>query len=171
MEVSAHLKKRAKGYNVTWQYLVMADLMAIGYTDADAYAIAFAENTALALQRNVTIRNGIVKSDKFQELLMTRKRAVSSMKGKTINENGDIELIGAEETAREILKIAQTMPESSKERGEMFVRYADLIRKNDTQTTEEDPIRIYMPMKCSMCPAKIEFDAKHNIKEAENLQK
>lgn len=162
MEVSVHLKKRAKNYNASWQYLVLADLMALGYGEADAYAIAFSENTALSLQKNISIRTAIVKSDKFQELLLTRKKAISSMKGKATNEDGDIELIGAEETAREILKIAQSMPEQSKERGEMFVRYADLIRKNDTQTAEDnDPVRIYLPMKCTNCPAKIVFDEKN----------
>ena len=56
------------------------------------------------------------------------------------------------------------MPEGSKERGEMFVRYADLIRKNDTATNEDDdPVKIYLPMKCTMCPLKKEFDSKNNV--------
>lgn len=169
MEVTAHLKKRAKNYNVSWQYLVMADLMALGYGEADSYAIAYSENTALSVQRNLAIRTSIIKTNKFQELLLTRKRAIANMKGTAMNDDGDIELIGTEETAREILKIAQAMPEQSKERGEMFVRYADLIRKNDTQTNEdEDPVRIYLPMKCNMCPLKIEFDAKNKVKDKEN---
>ena len=169
MEVTAHLKKRAKGYNVSWQYLVMADLMALGYGEPDSYAIAFSENTALSVQRNMDLRTSIVKTNKFQELLVTRKRALAGMKGTAVNDSGDIELIGAEETAREILKIAQSMPEQSKERGEMFVRYADLIRKNDTQTNEdEDPVRIYLPMKCDMCPLKIEFDAKNKVESKYN---
>lgn len=162
MEVSAYLKKKAKTYNVTWQYLVMADLMALGYGDADSYAIAFAENSVLALQKNIAIRTNIQKSSKFQELLIARKRDLSNLQTTTYNEEGDIELIGAEETAREILKIAQTMPEGSKERGEMFIRYADLIRKNDTQTgDDEDPVKIYLPMKCDMCPLKSNSEAKN----------
>ena len=165
MEVTTHLKKRAKNYNMAWQYLVMADLLAIGYGEADSYAIAFSENTALSVQKNASIRENIMKNTKFQELLLTRKKAIASRGKNNINDAGDIELIGAEETAREILKIAQTMPEGSKERGEMFVRYADLIRKNDTQTTEDDdPVRIYLPAKCSMCPLKMEFDLKEQQK-------
>lgn len=171
MEISTHLKKRAKNYNVSWQHLVMADLMALGYGEADSYAIAFSENTALSLQKNIALRTNIVKSERFQELLMTRKKAVASQSKNNVNDEGDIELIGAEETAREILKIAQTMPEGSKERGEMFVRYADLIRKNDTQTPEDDdPVRIYLPMKCSICPLKQEFDLKNNQKDEENAK-
>ena len=165
MDVTAHLKKRAKNYNVTWQYLVMADLMALGYGEADSYSIAFSENTALSVQRNAQIRDNILKMPKFQELLITRKKAVNNLGKNNLTEEGDVELIGAEETAREILKIAQRMPEQSKERGEMFVRYADLIRKNDTQTAEDDdPVRIYLPMKCSMCPMKMEFEAKNEKK-------
>ena len=40
----------------------------------------------------------------------------------------------------------------------MFVRYADLIRKNDTQTADDDDsVRIYNPMKCDVCPMKKEY--------------
>lgn len=158
MEVSVHLKKKAKNYNVSWQFLVMADLMAIGYGESDAYTIAFGENAAWSVQKKQAHRAGVTNSDKFQEILLTRKRELNKNE---YNEDGSIELIGAEETAREILKIAQNMPESSKERGEMFVRYADLIRKNDTQTADDDtPVRIYLPMKCNMCPLKKAHDKK-----------
>lgn len=161
MEVSPHLKKKAKSYNVSWQFLVMADLMAIGYGEADAYAIAFGENALLSSVINCRVTNIVANSEKFKKLLEKRKRMVSN-KTSAVNEDGSIELIGAEETAREILKIAQTMPEGSKERGEMFLRYADLIRKNDTQTADDDnPVRIYLPMKCNMCPLKKAHDEKN----------
>ena len=158
MEVSTHLKKKAKSYNVSWQFLVMADLMAIGYGEADAYTIAFGENAAWSVQKKQTHRTGVLNSEKFQTVLLTRKKELAKI---DYDKDGSIALIGAEETAREILKIAQNMPESSKERGEMFVRYADLIRKNDTQTADDDnPVRIYLPMKCNICPMKKEHDAK-----------
>ncbi|MBO7609643.1 MAG: hypothetical protein J6S96_05535 [Muribaculaceae bacterium] len=38
MELSNQKKTEAKKLNVTTQYLVMADLCAIGYSEADAYA-------------------------------------------------------------------------------------------------------------------------------------
>lgn len=158
MEVSAQLKKKAKSYNVSWQFLVMADLMALGYGEQDAYAIAFSENAVWTVQHKQAHRASVTNNENFQNTLITRKRELSK---NAYNEEGDIELIGAEETAREILRIAQTMPEGSKERGEMFVRYADLIRKNDTQTAgDDDPVRIYLPMKCNICPIKKAYDAK-----------
>lgn len=161
MEVSPHLKKKAKNYNVSWQFLVMADLLALGYGESDAYAIAFSENAVWNVQRKQSHRASVMNNDKFQEVLIARKKEISKA---TYNEEGSIELIGAEETAREILKIAQTMPEGSKERGEMFVRYADLIRKNDTQTAEDDdPVRIYLPMKCDVCPMKKEYMENHQV--------
>lgn len=161
MEVTAFLKKRAKAFNAKWQDLVMADLLAIGYGEHDAYAIAYSENTSLDAKKITALRDRALNSPGFQELRMTRKRAIAKKSAAQIDENGEIELIGAEETAREILKIAQAMPEGSKERGEMFVRYADLIRKNDTQTgDEEEQVQIYLPLKCTMCPAKAAYGAK-----------
>lgn len=45
------------------------------------------------------------------------------------------------------------MPEHSKERGEMFMKYADLTRKNDAATEEStDAINFYFPIKCDQCP-------------------
>ena len=166
MEVSSQLKKRAKGYNTSWQNLVMADLIVLGYSENDSYAIAYCENMALAVQKNVAIRESILQSERFRELLKERKGILSRLATAKYGQNEEIELIGAEQTARELLKIATTMPEGSKERGEMFVRYADLIRKNDTQAGEdEDPVRIYLPMKCNQCPLKTAYDEQKNAKK------
>ena len=49
------------------------------------------------------------------------------------------------------------MPEGSKERGEMFMKYADLTRKNDAATDEAtEQFNFYFPIKCNQCPL---FDA------------
>lgn len=158
MEISTILRKKARAAGVPWQSYVMADLIALGYSNTDAYAIAYSENSVLNVQRNNAIMESIQKTDDFTALVNERKKAISGSIGSLDTEN-KLELIGAEETAREILTVAMGMPEKSKERGEMFMKYADLIRKNDTTTKDdEDPIRIYLPAKCDSCPLKKELN-------------
>lgn len=150
MELSKQKQQEAKKLGVTVQYLVMADLCAAGYSEADAYEVAFPDNAALAAQQNTSIRKNIAESAKFRRLLEERRERLRQYDPVPY---GEIELIGAEETAKEILKVAQKMDQGSKERGEMFMKYADLIRRNE-QGTEDvtDAISFGLPLKCNQCP-------------------
>ena len=56
MELSKQKQMEAKKLNATVQYLVFADLLSIGYSEDDAYAIAYPENTALSAQQNNSIK-------------------------------------------------------------------------------------------------------------------
>lgn len=151
MELSKQKQQEAKKLGVTVQYLVMADLCAAGYSEADAYEIAFPDNAALAAQQNASIRKNIAESQKFRRLLEARRDRARAAEASSYD--GEIELIGAEETAKEILKVAQKMDQGSKERGEMFMKYADLIRRNE-QGTEDvtEAISFGLPLKCNQCP-------------------
>ena len=72
MELSKQKQTEAKKLNVTVQYLVFADLCAVGYSEADAYIIAYPENAALSVRQNDSIRKNIVESAKFKKLLEDR---------------------------------------------------------------------------------------------------
>lgn len=151
MEYSSILKKKAKDYGVPIQYLVMADLMVVGYGAADAHFIAYsADLVTWSTLKTKTERDRILGLPIFNNLLETRKAELTS--GGIETKETDIELIGAEDTAKEILMVAMNMPENSKERGEMFMKYADLLRKNDSVAVDEDPVRIWLPLQCSKCP-------------------
>lgn len=152
MELSKQRQQEARKLDVTVQYMVMADLCVLGYSEADAYTVAFPENAALAVQQNQSIRRNITESAKFKRLVEARRERFHE-NAKSSVPAGEIELIGAEETAREILKVAQKMEQGSKERGEMFMKYADLIRKNE-QGSEDvtEAISFGLPLKCNQCP-------------------
>ena len=55
----------------------MADLLALGYGEADeyAYAIAFSENTVWNVKRKQAHRASVMNSNKFQEVLIARKKS------------------------------------------------------------------------------------------------
>ena len=136
--------------------MIYADLLSIGYGEADAYVIAYPEDAILSLQNQQANRKKITSRISFVELCEQRKLSNANILAFS-GDTSDIELIDNEMTAKEILKIAKKMPEGSKERGEMFMKYADLTRKNDAVTEEAmDAMQFYFPVKCNQCPL---FDA------------
>lgn len=156
MELSSTKKAEAKKLGVSVNELVFADLMSIGYGEVDAYTIAYPGDEALSIQMRQANRKKIMSRVAFAELCEQRKLTNANIL-EFSGDTSDIELIDNEMTAKEILKIAKKMPEGSKERGEMFMKYADLTRKNDAATEEAmDAIQFYFPVKCNQCPL---FDA------------
>jgi len=69
MELSKQRQAEARKSGVTVQYLVMADLLSIGYSELDAYTIANQENTALSALQNKSIREKISSSVKLKHLV------------------------------------------------------------------------------------------------------
>ena len=149
MELSKQKQTEAKKLNVTVQYLAMADLMAIGYSEQDAFAIAFPENEALAKQQNDSIRKNIVESAKFKKLLDNRKQRVKDGVATPV-ELEDVELVSTEEVLKEILRSAKQQPVGSKERADLYAKYNDIKKENEQGAEDEtDTINFYFPLKCS----------------------
>ncbi len=152
MELSSTKVKEAKKLNVTVQYLVFADLLSVGYSESDAYIIAFPENIALSAQQNNSIRNNIVESVKFKKLLDSRRSRVKEGIATPVALD-EIELVGTSEVLKEILRSAKQQPIGSKERAELYAKYND-IKKESEQTSDDetDTISFYFPLKCNQCP-------------------
>ena len=152
MELSKQKQTEAKKLNVTLQYLVIADLMAIGYIEEDAYAIAFQENEALAIQQNNSIRQNIIESAKFKKLLDNRKQRVKDGSATPVSLD-EVELVGTEEVLKEILRSAKQQPIGSKERADLYAKYNDIKKENEQGTEDDtDAISFFFPAKCSQCP-------------------
>lgn len=162
MELSSQKKTEAKKYGVSVQELVLADLLSIGYGEVDAYIIAYPEDAGLSIQHQTANRKKIMAKMSFRELCEKRKKVNANIL-EFSGDASDIELIDNELTAKEILKIARQLPEGSKERGEMFMKYADLTRKNDAVSEEAmDSFNFYFPVKCNQCPL---FDEYNNFQK------
>lgn len=172
MEFSSRIKKEAKHYGVDPDWLVMADLRSVGYSDAEAFAIVHQDFGALRAGYEVSKRSKIVDSLEYKNLVDDRKKLLVTSKAKALGKD-DINLITNEQVAKEILAGAMMQPEGSKERADMFMKYADLTRKNadiDTMKDTDDGINVYLPVKCYQCvllEEHIERQAKLEGKESE----
>lgn len=152
MDLSKQKITEAKKLNVTVQYLVMADLMSIGYSESDAYTIAFPENQALAAKQNNSIRTNIVESVKFKKLLENRQSRVKEGIAAPISLD-DVELVGTEEVLKEILRSAKQQPVGSKERADLYAKYNDIKKESEQGGKDNtDTINFVFPLKCNQCP-------------------
>ena len=152
MELSKQKQTEAKKLNVSIQYLVFANLLAVGYSEQDAYVIAYPENEALASQQNDSIRKNIVESAKFKKLLDNRKQRVKDGSATPVSLD-EVELVGTEEVLKEILRSAKQQPVGSNERADLYAKYNDIKKENEQGTADDtDAINFYFPAKCSQCP-------------------
>lgn len=152
MDISSPKIREAKKLNVTVQYMIMADLMAVGYSENDAYTVAYPENAALSAQQNNSIRKNIVESVKFKKLLDTRRSRVKEGIATPVSLD-EVELVGTEEVLKEILRSAKQQPVGSKERADLYAKYNDIKKESEqVETDETDNINFFFPLKCHQCP-------------------
>ena len=165
MELSTTFTKAAKKLGVSEQFVIMADLMAIGYSENDAYTIAYPENATMSIQQNNSIRANMVKTAKFKKLLADTKQRIKDKIGdpSTIE---SVSLITTDEVAKEILCSAYKQPQGSKERADLLSRYQDLINKRDEKvTTQDSSIQFYLPLCCDKCPLMIKYKEQKDKKQ------
>lgn len=174
MEFSARIRKEAKSYNVKPDWLVMADLRSIGYTDAEAYSIVHPEADMFGAGNAASLRDSIMKKAAFRDLVDARISLLRSGKAAATGDKSSIDLISAEQVAKELLNTAMTLPEGTKERADILIKYADLVRKNtdvDVQKDSDNGVRVYLPNKCYMCVALEEYEMRLKAQSAKNAAK
>ena len=173
MDLSKQKQTEAKKLNVPIQYLVMADLLAIGYSENDAYTIAYPENAALSLQQNASIRNNIIESVKFKNLVENRRSRVKDGIATPVMLD-EIELVGTDEVLKEILRSAKQQPIGSKERAELYAKYNDIKKESEQVSADEtDTINFVLPLKCNQCPllyAYNDYLKEHGLKEVRPVE-
>lgn len=168
MDFSSRIKKEAKHYGVKPDWLIMADLRSVGYSDAEAYSIVHQESYALSAGNEIALRDNIVKTTEYKNLVSDRTKLLRESKVKVSGDDSDIELLSPKDVAKELLKSAFMQPAGSKERGDFLMKYDDITRKNqeiDTKGDDDGGVGIYVPMKCYQCPLMKAY--KENLKKKE----
>lgn len=173
MDLSSPKIREAKKLNVTVQYMVMADLMSVGYSENDAYTVAYPENAALSAQQNNSIRKNIIESVKFKKLLENRRSRVKEGVATPVSLD-EVELVGTEEVLKEILRSAKQQPVGSKERADLYAKYNDIKKESEqVETDETDNINFFLPAKCHQCPllyAYNDYLKEHGEKEVKPVE-
>lgn len=157
MELSARLKKEAESRKVPAETLLMADLMAIGYTDNEAYNIAYAENASFSKKQNMSIRENIISTPDYEALVNERRSRIADRVGLPAGTaSGSTDQMTKDEVASQLRRQIELLPDGSKEKADVLMKYADLFsyKKEEPKNEEEDVIRVWMPLTCDICPLK-----------------
>lgn len=148
---SKKLKSEADAYSVSVSELVMADLVSLGYLKMDAFYVAFPDYAAKSALEARNIMESITRGDKFKSIVKDRTNRRGGKSQNVVSEPTEDGLIDKKQAAMEILRVAQSLPENSKERGEMFVKYSEMLRKNDdTVDVANDHVNYYLPPRCTV---------------------
>ena len=159
MEYSQRLKKEAKKYGVPVQSLVMADLIAIGYTANEAYTVAYQGNASFSQERNITLRENIIASPGFSDMVRDRGGRMENVSALSAEIKPQY---SKEEIASKLRAQIEMLPDGSKEKADVLMKYADLLAyKREETKTEEDIIRIWLPLTCDICPYKKKYEDNH----------
>ena len=149
-EYSTNLKNEAKKAKVPVQTLIMADLMAVGYSKTDAYNIAYVDNLAQwNREHNRTVRDSITETDSFDELLKSRRERHTTTAATDILD--DAELMADLDVAKDILRSAKQLPDG-KERADLMAKYYDIKKKIGAADDGKDIVKVWLPLTCAICP-------------------
>lgn len=153
MEISLQKTQEAKKLKCTTHEMIMADLLSIGYSNEDAYAIAFPGDSVLnkdIIKGNI---NDLINKVKFKQLCDIRREKNAGFLSVS-NEAEDLELISPEDVAKEVLLAAKKQPIGSKERADLMAKYNDIRNENkkDIKDPNNDPVQFFFPIACDKCP-------------------
>lgn len=166
MTLSPLKTKEAKSLKVSVQEMILADLISIGYSEEDAYTIAYPDDAMLNSQAKKSAMNEIIYRDKFKQLCDTRREKNAGFLS-VENDAENLDLISAEDVAKEVLLAAKKQPVGSKERADLMAKYNDIRNENKKEIADpnEDPVQFFFPIACEKCPllqTYNEFIAKKN---------
>ena len=145
LEPSPRLKKEAKRIGCDANHIIMADLILSGYTEAEAFDIAYSERTAAGVQQKIAERERVLASDGY-------KRAYEDRRQSRKVSTEDTEVRDKTAVARELNQLI-TNTTDQKLKAELLMKLADLQQmKKDTTADDDDPVQFYFPMSCEKCP-------------------
>lgn len=156
MQLSIPKTREAKKLGVSQNQLVMADLCVIGYTESDAFDIAFQEYSTMNADAYRSMKAREISSAKFKRLFQTRLDAHKGSQAIT----DDSELMDKAQAARLIMKAAMKQDAGSKERIEGLMKYADLMgfKGNEVEDSSMENISFFFPLKCNQCPLLMSYN-------------
>lgn len=131
------------------EFLAMADLLLMGWSEMDAYIIAFSPSKAYDKTFIKNRVKSIMSNPAIKNYINSRGLIMNSGKEKEINKE-DFKPLTKEEVLMQLQSLLRKSI-SPKERTEILMKISDLMRFKDEVTTEDDSRVYYMPRKCYSC--------------------
>ena len=166
IEYSRKLNTEAKKAKISIVEKAMADLMALGWKETDAYIVTGQLKPVLSDQYNNDQLMKTVTDTAFAKYLKLRSAAVKrGTETETASEGEPPEetrLLTKEDVLQQMLKTAFTLHKTEPKRVEILAKYADLQQMKKDEVQEEDrTVHYYLPLSCRNC----ELYQKHKRKQ------
>ena len=141
---SPRLKKEAKRIGCEPNHIILADLLLGGYTESEAYDIAYSEDIAKSAKQIIIDRERVLQSDGYKRAYEDRRES-----RKYTTESTDLR--DREKVARDLnMLINQTT--DPKLKAELLMKLADLQQmKKDASAVDDDPVQFFLPVSCEKC--------------------
>lgn len=163
-DYSKRLKTEAKQLGIPVQSLVLAYLLVCGFTDSEAYDIAYTCNATFSRQQNINIRDNIVQNPNFQDIV---DRLRTKITGKDRKGKAGIpkktEQLSKDDIAEILKRQMDALPDGDKAKTDAAIKYAELYqyKKDDPKDDNDYLPHIWLPQACFLCQYKDEYEKNH----------
>lgn len=169
-EFTLVLRRLAKKFDLTPDKLAMADLVAVGWEPSDAWAMCVRMGLTWdrrALQEEI---EKTVKSKAFQERVAKTKESLTQAQLEkfvsdrdTIKKRDLKKKTSKDALLQDLLAARENVKPGTLDYAKMTMQIADLTNAKKEETVKEDTtVHYFLPLKCSSCAIKQEFDAKRD---------
>lgn len=160
-DYSKRLKTEAQGYGIPPQSLVLAYLLVCGFTDNEAYSIAYSSNEVLSKAQNIGIRDSIVQNPNFQDIVeKIRVKLTGTTKPLTGTGGRQAEQLSKDDIATILRRQMDALPDGDKAKTDAAIKYAELYqyKREDPKDENEYLPHIWLPQPCFLCQYKAEVE-------------
>ena len=151
MDYTKRQKDESQSYGLTVQERAMADLIAMGWKQMDAFLMTQEANPAMSAIWHKKRLYEITSKEVFRDYL-SKSMAVKKKNDEEVEKAMPDEMMTKEEVATELMKTARSLSIKDPKRADVLMKYADLTQmKKAEEQTEDNTIHFYMPLTCKQC--------------------
>lgn len=152
LEPSPRLRKEAARIGCDPNHIIMADLILTGYTEVEAYDIAYSETLAQTAKQRIANRERELSSEGY-------KRAYETARDKRKYISDTIEDRDKDAVLKELNQMA-SVERDVKMKADLLMKIAEIKQmKKDLTTETEDTVNFYLPLSCEKCPLLSAYNA------------
>lgn len=160
MDYSKAFKQETTKAGLEINERTMADLMAAGWKETDAYVQCYGMNPAYSDAWHRQKLKEITGGENFARYLQKRTRqleragkADTGAAAAAVLDVEDVEIMDKEAVMKELIRLAFSLPVNDPKRADILMKYADVtqMKREDTGEAEDKTVHYYLPLNCKIC--------------------
>lgn len=159
LQPSPRLKREAAKIGCEPNHIILADLILIGYSEAEAFDIAYSERVGMSAQQVIAEREKQLASDGYKRAY-DAKREIRSFSTDSI-------VSREKEDVLKELNIMASNERDTKLKAELLMKIAEIKQmKKDVISDNDDPVQFFLSIDCEKCPLLVKYNEYLVLKNA-----